>query len=178
MTWMRNDHYIGRSLELYGEYSESEAELLRRILKPGAVVVEAGANVGSLTLPIAEAVGGGMVCASEPQPAYYRFLAANTRVAPSVFCIYGALGEKEGTATFRSIEESKIHAPGWESTGPEFEVMVTTIDGQALYRAPNSSSRRSRDVSLRSSRRRSCGGKSLENPWSRSPSPWACRGTG
>ena len=33
MTWMRNDHYIGRSLELYGEYSESEAELLRRILR-------------------------------------------------------------------------------------------------------------------------------------------------
>ena len=68
------------------------------------------------------------------KPAYYRCLAANTRVAPSVFCIYGALGEKEGTATFRSIEESKIHAPGWESTGPEFGVMVTTIDAQALYR--------------------------------------------
>jgi FkbM family methyltransferase len=64
----RNDRYVGRSLEVYGEYSEGEVDLFRSLLEPGDVVIEAGANVGALTLPLARLVGPrGLVHAFEPQ---------------------------------------------------------------------------------------------------------------
>ena len=44
MLFNRRDMYIGRSLDAYGEYSEAEIAVLRQILRPGAVVVEAGAR--------------------------------------------------------------------------------------------------------------------------------------
>lgn len=139
MTWPANDHYIGRALDLYGEYSESEVELLRRVLKPGDIVVEAGANVGGLTIPMADLVGPrGTVFAFEPQSFYYRHLERNAdrffedRMANTVIQINAALGHKSGTLTMRAVEEEKIHAPGWPSTGPEFEVRGATIDGLGL----------------------------------------------
>jgi FkbM family methyltransferase len=62
------DTYIGKGLEIYGEYSEFEVELLQGLLEPGDVVVEAGANIGAITVPLAKAVGpGGCVIAYEPQ---------------------------------------------------------------------------------------------------------------
>jgi FkbM family methyltransferase len=73
----RNDVYIGRALELYGEYNEIEADLLHRLVAPGDVVVEAGANIGSHTVGLAKAVGpGGIVHAMEPQPAVFALLAS------------------------------------------------------------------------------------------------------
>ena len=44
------DRYIGRSLSVYGEYSHNEAELYRQLLRSGDTVIEAGANMGSLTI--------------------------------------------------------------------------------------------------------------------------------
>ena len=69
MDYYADDYYIGASLEMYGEYSELEIDLLRRIIKPGWTVVDAGANIGALTLAFAEMVGtDGIVHAFEPQP--------------------------------------------------------------------------------------------------------------
>ena len=47
-----NDRYIGRSLEFYGEYCEQEADLYRQLLRPGDTVIEVGANIGALTVPL------------------------------------------------------------------------------------------------------------------------------
>ena len=44
------DQFIGRSLRLYGEYSQGEADIFEQIVKPGHIVVEAGANIGSRRL--------------------------------------------------------------------------------------------------------------------------------
>ena len=56
MVFLKHDVYIGRSLELYGEYSESEAEVFTQLLRPGDVVIEAGANIGAHTVHIANLV--------------------------------------------------------------------------------------------------------------------------
>lgn len=73
-----NDRYIGGSITAYGEYSELEAELLRQVVKPGQVVVEVGANIGTHTLVLAKAVGPmGLVIAYEPQRAMFQLLCAN-----------------------------------------------------------------------------------------------------
>ncbi|MEM7440406.1 MAG: FkbM family methyltransferase [Pseudomonadota bacterium] len=75
-----DDIYIGRSLATYGQWCESEVSLFQNILKPGDCVVEVGANIGSHTVPIARAVGDGMVFAVEMQPFVAQVLAANTIV--------------------------------------------------------------------------------------------------
>jgi FkbM family methyltransferase len=135
MSWLANDHYIGRALNLYGEYSESEAELLRRFVEPGDVVVDAGANVGGLTLPLFRMVGRcGAVWAFEPQPAYCRLLAQNMERAGNVNSPVRqqALGAECKTITIRATEECRRFAPGWTSSGPEIEVQQVTIDSLPL----------------------------------------------
>lgn len=72
-----NDKYIGRAVELYGEYSELEAQLLRQIVRPGAFVIEVGANMGLHTLVLAKAAEHGHVIAYEPQRAMFQILCAN-----------------------------------------------------------------------------------------------------
>src|SRR3954469_8060635 len=78
MLFNINDKYIGRSLELYGEFSEPEITLLTSYLRPTDTVVEVGANVGAHTVPRAQAVsGGGEVVAFEPQRLIFQTLCAN-----------------------------------------------------------------------------------------------------
>lgn len=94
-----NDAFVGRSLLSYGEFSGEEAEFLMGLIKPGDVVVDAGANIGALTVPMALAAGpAGHVLAFEPQRFVLHLLFANValnqltnvRVAPM------ALGAEPG----------------------------------------------------------------------------------
>src|SRR5205823_13798505 len=57
MMFYANDEYIGRSLDLYGEFSEGEMELFNNYLRPGMTVVDVGANIGVHTVYFANAVG-------------------------------------------------------------------------------------------------------------------------
>lgn len=69
MVWPRADGTIGRALALYGEFAEGENRLMARYVRPGDVVVDVGANLGTTVLPLAKAVGAsGQVIAFEPQP--------------------------------------------------------------------------------------------------------------
>lgn len=72
------DTYLGRSMIKYGEFSEIEWHLLNQLVKPGAFVVEAGANMGAFTVPLAKNAGrAGMVYAFEPQLAVFQQMCAN-----------------------------------------------------------------------------------------------------
>lgn len=72
------DRYIGQSVIRYGEFSEIEWDLLNQMVQPGSIVIEAGANMGSFTVPIAKKAGlKGMVFAFEPQIAIFQQLCAN-----------------------------------------------------------------------------------------------------
>jgi FkbM family methyltransferase len=73
-----NDQYIGRSLDAYGEWAELEVALLFQILKPGDVVLDVGANIGTHTVAFAQKVTqAGVVLAFEPQRLTYQLLCAN-----------------------------------------------------------------------------------------------------
>src|SRR5579862_6930532 len=70
--------YIGKCFELYGQYSESEVSLMRAFLSPGDTVLDVGANIGDLTLPLARIVGdAGRVYAIESHPEAFNILCAN-----------------------------------------------------------------------------------------------------
>lgn len=70
--------FIGKCFDLYGEYSESEVTLMRALLQPGDTVLDIGANIGDLTLPLSKAVGdSGRVYAIESHTETYNVLCAN-----------------------------------------------------------------------------------------------------
>lgn len=81
MLYNRNDVYIGRSLQVYGEFSEGECDLFRQFVQPGWTIVEMGANIGSHTVPLAKWIGGkGRLYAFEPQRIIFQTLCANLAV--------------------------------------------------------------------------------------------------
>jgi FkbM family methyltransferase len=79
MAFNPNDIYVGRSIDQLGEYCPGELELMTQMLQPGACVIDVGANLGALTVPLAKHVGpSGYVVAIEPQPHAFYTLCANT----------------------------------------------------------------------------------------------------
>jgi FkbM family methyltransferase len=73
-----NDTFIGRSLDIYGEWCEQEMHILGQVLQPGQVVLDIGANIGTHTVFFAKHVGQqGAVFAFEPQRVIYQMLCAN-----------------------------------------------------------------------------------------------------
>ncbi|MGI8678596.1 MAG: FkbM family methyltransferase [Jatrophihabitans sp.] len=69
------DHAVARALISDGTWQRAEADVIRRVLAPGDVAVDVGANVGYLTGIMADAVGrSGRVYAFEPEPTNYAML--------------------------------------------------------------------------------------------------------
>lgn len=112
VLYNKNDFYIGKSLEKYGEFSEGEVDLFRQICRPGDVVVEVGANIGAHTVVLAGLVGEqGMVFAFEPQRIIYYTLCANVALNSlnNVYCFHQAAGAAEG---FVRIPAFRYDQPG------------------------------------------------------------------
>jgi FkbM family methyltransferase len=102
MVYNIHDIYIGRSLDLYGEYSQAEVELFRQVIPPGALVVECGAHIGAHTLFLAQHVGpAGQIVAFEPQRILFQTLCANLALnsITNVFCLQKAVGAASGSIT-------------------------------------------------------------------------------
>ena len=78
LLYYPTDFIISASLATYGEWTEGEVYLYRDILKAGDTVLDVGAHVGTMTLPLARIVGpSGRVLAFEPQRLVFRLLEAN-----------------------------------------------------------------------------------------------------
>ena len=78
MIYNKNDIHIGKSLSIYGEWSEPETFLFSQIVKSGNHVIEVGSNIGSHTIMLSKAVGeNGKVYAFEPQRHTFQLLCAN-----------------------------------------------------------------------------------------------------
>ncbi len=136
------DRYVGRSLRLYGEFSEDETTLFRRVLPVGGVAVEAGANIGALTVPIARAVGEkGHVVAFEPQRALFNILCGNLALNGllNVLPFHAAVGRQPGTVAMPLLGYAEKENFGGLSTGKlagkaSETVPVATVDGLGLKR--------------------------------------------
>ena len=83
---LKNDTHVSKWVE--EQRSIRVDRLLERVLpmiKPGWTVVDAGANIGDWTVPLAETVGAaGKVLAFEPLPPTYACLMVNVRELPQV----------------------------------------------------------------------------------------------
>ncbi|HLQ76162.1 MAG TPA: FkbM family methyltransferase, partial [Terriglobia bacterium] len=77
----RNDQYIGRALDLYGEWCEHEITTLAQLVRPGDIVIDIGANIGTHTIALANMVtSSGAVIAVEAQRLIFNYLVANVAI--------------------------------------------------------------------------------------------------
>jgi len=140
LVYNRHDTYIGKSLAELGEYSEDETELFRQCVRPGATVIDAGANIGAHTVPLARLAGEkGVVHAIEPQRILFQALCANVALSSltNVRCHHAAVGEKAGSIVVPAIDFDRPNNFGGMSLGGFSEgerVPVITIDSLNLPR--------------------------------------------
>jgi FkbM family methyltransferase len=140
MLFNRNDRYIGKSLNLYGEFSEGEVDLFRQVVEPGSVVVEVGANIGTHTLFFARQVGlKGAVIAFEPQRVVFQSLCANMALnsVTNVQCFQKGVGALEGEVPVPVLDYSRENNYGGlslESGQPGESTPLVTIDSLKLSR--------------------------------------------
>jgi FkbM family methyltransferase len=137
LRYLTNDAYIGRSIELYGEYSEGEVILFRNMLRLGDVVLDVGANIGALTIPLAKLVGPrGLVYAFEPQGAVFDILTANIQLnaLDNVRPRRAAAGAKPGAVMMPHVDYRAPGNFGGISVGAREgeEVPLVTIDSLDL----------------------------------------------
>lgn len=135
MRYYADDQFIGHALEKYGEYSEAEVDLWRKVIKPGDTVVEVGANIGSLTLPLASLVGrAGTVHAFEPQPENYDLLVKQPGVAGGTVIFRDcALGSVIGEIKIPRLSELRHTNYGAVEAGAGgFTVPLKTLDSFGL----------------------------------------------
>ena len=136
MLYFVHDVFIGIALEAYGEWCEGELDLLLPRLRPGDVVVDAGANVGTHTLAFARAVGPtGAVWAFEPQRLVHQVLCANLALNEQfhVHARQEALGAQPGTAHIPVLDPAAYGNYGGVATTAEGEsVPLRRIDDLAL----------------------------------------------
>lgn len=98
MMFLKNDRYLGHALEMYGEYSEAEVELWRRIIQPEWVVADLGANIGCHTVALARLATRGLVLAAEPLEYVYYLLCGNIALngLTNVHALNAAVGKEAG----------------------------------------------------------------------------------
>ena len=144
MIFNVHDQHIGRSLDLYGEWAESELELLGLFIKPGDLVVDVGANIGTHTVFFAQRAGAtGQVYALEPQRIVFQSLCANLALNGllNVRAFHAAASREAGTIAVPPIAygEPGNHggvalAAGASAAANAERVPVMTLDGLGLPR--------------------------------------------
>jgi tRNA A58 N-methylase Trm61 len=78
MMYSAFDAYVGRSLDLYGEWSESEVALWSEIVGKGDHVLDVGANIGAFSVALGSLVGpAGRVYSFEMDPSNFMLLSTN-----------------------------------------------------------------------------------------------------
>jgi len=137
MSYPPHDRYVGRSLQVYGEYSDLELEFLRLLLRPGDIGLDVGANVGAFTVGMADKVGpSGLIHAFEPQTAICEILRTNAAPFKNIVVHREAAGAEPGILHVPPRDYDQIGNFGGVALGggEGEEVPVVTIDSLKLPR--------------------------------------------
>lgn len=106
--WLRADDGVIRPfIERNGTWEREEGELLRKLVVPGSVFVDVGANVGYFSRLIATTCEPSAIIAFEPHPELVDVLALNVwGLTPTVRIVPAALGDENGTVVLESTEHN------------------------------------------------------------------------
>jgi FkbM family methyltransferase len=133
-VYLTSDQYIGRSLDHYGEYCEGEGMLFDQLVKPGHIVIEVGANIGSHTVHLGRLVGpNGAVVAIEPQRALFYLLCANLALNEQfqVRALHAAAGAAVGSIRVPVLDHrAPLNFGGLSLTGLDTgdQIPLVTLD--------------------------------------------------
>jgi FkbM family methyltransferase len=94
---VRDGSYIGAQLLQHGVWESAETDLVRSLVRPGDLVIDAGAHVGYYSLLMAHA--GARVLAFEPNPELFKLLYKNSAEL-DIKAYQVALSDVDGEADF------------------------------------------------------------------------------
>lgn len=131
----RMDTWVGNAIINYGEYSRGELLLFEQFVKPGDVVIEGGAHIGSHTVALSRMCK--TLYAFEPQRVAYYMLCGNLALGEceNVFAFQKALGKEMGTVFVPRVNQSEEHNDGGVKLGASVEgeaVPMVTIDSLGI----------------------------------------------
>jgi FkbM family methyltransferase len=141
MAFLRSDDTIGRCLDLYGEFAESENQVMALVARPGDTVIDVGANVGTVTLALARLVGPhGRVYAFEPQRLVFQALCAALVLngLANVSAYQAAVGNRPRKVRMPALDPTTTFNYGAVQVGPDEGPgegsLLVTIDSLELSR--------------------------------------------
>ena len=113
--WLENSDMISKVMRFYGEWAENSVEVMKLFLKKGDIAIDVGANIGTITMALAETVGeNGKIYAYEGQRRVFYNLCTNIMLNSkmNIFASRSLIGDKEGhlrlTDEFDQLEERKL----------------------------------------------------------------------
>jgi hypothetical protein len=127
LQYLPDEAIVGDSIGWYGEYLQPQIELLTRLIRPGATVLEAAAGVGVHALSLAAAVGSdGHLFLYESRPVVRRILQQNLAangvrnvtlirrdLGGSVATATAAAGTTRGVPTSETLDELQLARLDW-----------------------------------------------------------------
>jgi FkbM family methyltransferase len=144
MLYNQYDQYIGKSLELYGEYCQHEIYLFQKIIKKSDVVWEIGANTGSQAPALSKLVAEGRYLGFEPQIELFKILSSNLSLngCENAFPLCFALGDEDGIIELPSLDYHQAFNFGaismnGEGRGSRYQVEIRRIDSLGWLPPPN-----------------------------------------
>ena len=108
-------------------FHEKQYEL-HSVVRPGHVIVDAGANIGIAGLWFLTRYPGSTLLAFEPEPTNFRLLCANLAARLKVTLEPAALGATEGHAELHLAGHGAVHSLKEQHGGQVIEVPVKTLD--------------------------------------------------
>lgn len=142
MLYDAHDTFIGRALDLYGEYSWAEVMVLEQMVEECLlhrgrlpVVLEAGSHIGTLTLPLARRASQ-MYC-FEPQRLVFQMLCANLAMngilnVSARQAVIGATCGHHPVPTVAAFPDGTVNSGGLQLRGQVDGEMVPMVSVDSL----------------------------------------------
>ncbi|HSS96387.1 MAG TPA: FkbM family methyltransferase [Terriglobales bacterium] len=115
-----------------------DEQIFRKLLNKGDVVIDVGANIGSLSLAAAAIVGSsGTVYSIEAHPQTYKYLLGNIRLnkAHNVVAVNVACGKEDGTVHFsdqKSDDQNCVTESGLTVPVTSLDAIVTLLEKRRI----------------------------------------------
>lgn len=130
----RYDKGIERKLYLTGSYEKRLLKLPKVLVNPGDVIVDAGANIGLISIFCAIKAGNnGIVLSFEPHPETFPILQKNIAIngLSQITAFKNALGSSPGSARIYSniqINRGAASLVEFQKDSPSFDIEILTLD--------------------------------------------------
>jgi Flp pilus assembly protein TadD len=143
VQYLPDEALVGASIAWYGEYLQPQLDLLARLIRPEATILEAGAGVGMHALFLGAAIGpSGHLFLYEPRPVVQRILRQNlgANKIGNVTVMRRALGRSEADTdaaaapSDESVDELRLERLDWLKVDDTSGVAVLEGAADTLWR--------------------------------------------